>query len=310
MDKMKKQKIIVVVGANASGKSALAVALAQRFGGEVISADSRQVYRGLNIATGKITAREMQGVPHHLIDVASPKRTFTAYDFALRARSICSNILQNDKIPIIVGGTGFYIDALLGRTSLPDVPPDKKLRTRLEKKTATQLIAQLKRLSPKRAQTLVAKGEQNNKRRLIRAIEIAGSKSKAKFLDLPMMDLRSPSFEVLWVGLKLDDDELKKRIHKRTRERMRRGMVAEARRLHERSLSWKRMEELGLEYRHLADYLRGRITKGELIANIERDDWRYAKRQRTWFKRNKEIRWFHPDEEPEIRKAVKGFLGE
>jgi tRNA dimethylallyltransferase len=305
------QKIIVIVGPTASGKSALAVDLAREYKDEVISADSRQVYRGLDIGTGKITKREMQSVPHHLLDVASPKRAFTAYDFARMARKCLFNILQNDKIPILVGGTGFYIDALLGRVSLPNVPPNKNLRKKLEKKTTTQLFAQLKRLSPKRAEVLTAKNEQNNKRRLIRAIEIAVAPRKKHtqtMSDSPMMDLRSPSFEVLWVGLRLDEDELKKRIRKRTRERMRRGMVAEARNLHKKGLSWKRMEELGLEYKHLADYLRDRIEKDRLIANIERDDWRYAKRQRTWFKRNKEIRWFKPNERQKIQKVVIDFL--
>jgi len=306
----KKQKIIVIVGPTASGKSALAVELAQKFDGEIISADSRQVYRGLNIGTGKVTKTEMRGVPHHLLDVASPKRAFTAYDFALMARNICSNILQNDKIPIIAGGTGFYIDVLLGRTSLPDVPPDKRLRARLEKKTAAQLLAQLKRLSPKRAKALVKKNEQNNKRRLIRAIEIAGSKSKAKFLDLPMMDLRSPSFEVLWVGVTPGPEKLRKRIHARLIARMRRGMVAEARQLHEKGLSWKRMEELGLEYRYLARYLRGYTSKNEMVEQIEAKIWQYSRRQMTYWKRNKNIQWFKPSEEKRIKKAVKDFLAD
>src|SRR3989344_2299114 len=134
----KKQKVLVIVGPTSSGKSALAVELARKFGGEVISADSRQVYRGLNIGTGKIAKREMRGVRHHLLDVASPKKYFSADEFVRKGKVALSNILQNDKMPIIVGGTGFYIDAPVGRIALPNVPPDKKLREKLEKKTAAQ----------------------------------------------------------------------------------------------------------------------------------------------------------------------------
>src|SRR5580693_2616583 len=129
------QKVLVIVGPTASGKSALAVALAKKFKGEIISADSRQVYRGLNIGTGKITKREMRGVPHHLLDVVSPKKIFTAHDFVTHARRAISNIAKRGKLPIIAGGTGFYIDALVGRIVLPDVPVDEKLRARLEKKS-------------------------------------------------------------------------------------------------------------------------------------------------------------------------------
>ena len=167
-----KQQVLIIVGPTSSGKSALAVELARKFGGEVISADSRQVYRGLNIGTGKIAKREMRGVRHHLLDVASPKKYFSADEFVRKGKVALSNILQNDKMPIIVGGTGFYIDALVGRIALPNVPPDKKLREKLEKKTAAQLFAMLKQRDPRRAKTI----EPQHKRRLIRALEIVASR--------------------------------------------------------------------------------------------------------------------------------------
>lgn len=304
-------KVIVIVGPTASGKSALAVKLAREFGGEIISADSRQVYRGLDIGTGKVTKREMQGIPHYLLDVASPKRPFTAYDFARMARKCLFNILQNDKIPIIVGGTGFYIDALLGCASLPDVPPNKNLRKKLEQKTTTQLFAQLKRLSPKRAEAFMVKNEQNNKRRLIRAIEIAVAPRKKHpqtMCDFVSRSLASRSFEMLWVGIAPEPVELRERIRARLAARMRAGMVAEARRLHESGLSWKRMEELGLEYRYLARYLRKYITKEELVEQLTTKIWQYSRRQVTYWKRNRNIRWFHPNESRKMIKLIDQFM--
>ncbi|MDP2648859.1 MAG: tRNA (adenosine(37)-N6)-dimethylallyltransferase MiaA, partial [bacterium] len=227
-----------MVGPTSSGKSALAVDLARRFVGEVISADSRQVYRGLDIGTGKITKREMRGVPHHLLDVASPKRVFTAADYVRLARRACSGILQNTRIPIVAGGTGFYIDALVGRTSLPDVPVNKKLRMLLDKKTTAQLFALLKKRDPRRAKTI----DRHNKHRLIRALEIAHAVGR-----VPMIELRTQSFDTLWIGIAPPMDKLRADIARRLRARLRRGMVAEAKRLHARGLSYRRMESLGLE---------------------------------------------------------------
>src|SRR3989344_2993718 len=163
-----KQKVLIIVGPTSSGKSALAVELARRFNGEVISADSRQVYKGLDIGTGKVTKREMRGVRHHLLDVASPKRVFTAHDFAERARAAIEDIASRGKLPVIAGGAGFYIDAFVGRIVLPEAPANAALRARLETKTAARLFALLKKKDPRRAKTI----EPRNKRRLIRALEI------------------------------------------------------------------------------------------------------------------------------------------
>ena len=298
---MERKKIIVIVGPTASGKSALAVRLARRFGGEIISADSRQVYRGLDIGTGKIKVREMQGVPHHLLDVASPRRTFTAADFVHIGRKACSNVLNNNKIPIICGGTGFYIDALLGRVALSDVPPNPKLRARLEKKTADELFLLLKKHDPRRAREM-NESDRCNPRRLIRALEIA------RYRNQRYLDLRNPNFETLWVSVMLPKEVLKRRIRVRLLERMRHGMVAEAKRLHAHELSYKRMEQLGLEYHSLARFLQKKITRDELIAELERDIYRYAKRQLTYWKRNKNIKWFSPNNKKQIERVVQKWL--
>lgn len=296
---VKKPRIVVIVGPTASGKSNLAVALARTFDGEVISADSRQVYRDLNIGTGKITKREMHGVPHYLLDVADPRRTYTGADFARDASEAVRYIVQKGKLPIICGGTGFYIDLLLGRRAAPAVPPNTILRAKLKRKTAAQLFTILKKLDPRRAENIDPK----NTHRLIRAIEVAKALGS---VPPPRAENR---YETLWIGLTLPRERLRERISRRLRARLKRGMIAEARRLHRRGLTWKRMGELGLEYRWLAKYCRGKISREESITGLERDILRYAKRQMTWFKRNKDIHWIaSPYEIKKTSLLVKRFL--
>jgi len=323
-------KIIAIVGPTASGKSTLGVWLAQKLGGEIISADSRQVYRGLNLGTGKVTTREMGGIHHHLLDVANPlgrrtatgeaKKQFSVSDFKALAEEKLIMIYHNKKIPIVVGGTGLYVDVLLGRMTLPDVPPNPALRAGLEKKSAEQLFAMLKKADPARAGTI----EPRHKRRLIRALEIA--KGRRKVLDkksgpresredgiarretrgLFGKDFPADS-QILWLGLNPSEEKLKKNIHARLLARMRAGMVAEAQKLHRTGLSYKRMRELGLEYKFLALYLEKKITKDELLEQLERAICRYAKRQKTWFKRNKDIFWIKNKSEA-LQKARR-FVG-
>lgn len=275
--------VLVVTGPTATGKSALAVKLAKQRNGEVISADSRQVYKGLDIGTGKITKREMQGVPHHLLDVCSPKRVFTAHDFVRLGREAIVDIHARGKLPIICGGTGFYIDALLGRVSLAEVGRDDALREKLATKTAAQLFALLGRRDPQRATAMDTPSERNNKVRLIRALEIALSPAQKSAFGA--IAKNTDMYDVEWHYVDRSDAVLKRRIHDRLVARMKAGMVPEAKRLHAQGLSWKRMEALGLEYRYLSRYLRGSITRAQLREILEREIWHYAKRQRAWWRR-------------------------
>lgn len=292
-------KIITVVGPTASGKSDLAVEIALQIGGEVISADSRQVYRGLDIGSGKITKFEMRRVPHHLLDVADPKKQFSVVQYRQHAIVAITDILARGKVPIICGGTGFYIDALVGSIVIPEVPPNKMLRAQLGKKNATQLFLILQKLDPRRAGDVDAQ----NPVRLIRAIEIARSIG-----SVPRLEERPPSWDVLQIGIKTDKEKLREKISLRLTKRMRKGMLAEGRRLHAHGLSWKRMRALGLEYRALADIL----TKSSLRPDIEQrlitEICQYAKRQMTWFKRTKTIKWFALSEKRKIIITVKKFL--
>ncbi len=294
----RKQKIVVIVGPTSSGKSGLAVELARKFNGEVISADSRQVYRGLNIGTGKITKREMRGVRHHLLDVASPKKVFTAQDFIDRARPVIEDVAKRGKLPIVAGGTGFYIDALVGRVELPDVRINPRLRARLEKKTAPELLLLLKKNDPRRARNV----DHHNKRRLIRALEIIDKLGK-----VPCVKDR-PWYDAAWIGLKSPARELEQKITHRLLTRIKSGLVAEAKRLRAHGLSYTRMEQLGLEYRYLALLLQHKITGSEFKSQLTNAICKYAKRQMTYWRRNKNIRWFEPGNAKSIEQATLKFL--
>lgn len=295
---MEKPKVIVIVGPTAVGKTSLSIEVAQFVGGEILSADSRQVYTGLDIGTGKVTKKEMRGVPHHLLDIADPRTTFTAADFIALGTDALNEVLHKEKVPIVVGGTGFYIDALLGRTSLAHVPPNEELRATLEKMEMDELQNALKERDPERYETI----DVHNRRRLIRALEIVEALGKT-----PPPQTESP-YTVLWLGLNTEKDTLKKNIHQRLLERLDSGMVEEVEQLHANGLTYERMEELGLEYRYVGFFLQKKITREEMVSELEKEINHYAKRQMTWFKRNKDIQWFEPNEKEKILEAVKIFL--
>jgi len=277
-----KPKLIVILGPNASGKSSLAVELAKKFNGEVISADSRQVYKGMDIGTGKITRKEMQGVPHHLLDIASPKKRFTVAQYQKKANDVIKKIYKKEKIPIICGGTGFYIQSVVDGITIPEVKPDWKFRNLLEKKSTEQLFGILKDLDSKRAINI----DKHNRRRLIRAIEIV-VKTKKK---IPLLK-KEKRFNVLAIGVKRDKLCLQKRIEQRLEKRLKQGMIKEVKQLKQSGLSWKRIEEFGLEYKFIAYYLQNKIEYNEMIKLLQKAIEHYAKRQMTWFKRNKQIYW-------------------
>lgn len=285
------KKIIVILGPTASGKSDLAVKLAKKFNGEIISADSRQVYKGMDIGTGKITKKEMKGVRHHLLDVVSPKKTFTVVDYQKLAKKALEKIFKKNKIPIICGGTGFYIDALIYDYNLPKVPPNLKLRKDLEKLELQDLLVILKKLDPEKYKNI----DQKNKRRIIRAIEIVKVLGKVPKLNLRRLNLRRevqpPYIEILKIGIKISKEKLKENIEKRLLKRFRQGMVKEVENLHKKGISWQRLDNLGLEYRYVSRYLREFISKGEMIKTLKQEIYKYAKRQMTWFKKDKEIHW-------------------
>ena len=283
----KQPKIIVILGPTASGKSDLAVELAEKFNGEIISADSRQLYKGMDIGTGKITKKEMRGIPHHLLDVVSPKTKFDVARYQKLAHKKIADILKRGKLPIVCGGTGLYIKAIVENPRYPDVPPDWKLRKKLEKLSAEKLFSMLKKLDRARAKTIDGK----NPHRLIRAIEIAKQIGKVP----PKKDY--PKYDALLIGIKKSPDELEKAIAARLHKRIRQGMIAEVRKLHKQGISWKRLEELGLEYRYIALYLQNKIDKKTVLETLETKINQYAKRQITWFKKTPDINWIRNKKE-------------
>ncbi len=295
MSSIKKQrKIIVILGPTSSGKSDLAVKLALQLrsgqareyniaGAEIISADSRQVYKNLNIGSGKITKKEMKGIPHYLLDISSPKKVFTAINFQKLGNNAIKKIYAKHKIPIICGGTGFYIDSLIYNYNLPKVPPQKKLRKKLEKLETKELFEKLNQLDQRRAKTI----DKNNRHRLIRALEIIITTKK----PIPEIPEKKTNLDILKLGIAIPKNKLKEKIKRRLVKRLRQGMVNEVKNLHKNGLSWKRLEELGLEHRYVSRYLQGKITKEELIKTLKKENIRYAKRQMTWFKQDKNIIW-------------------
>lgn len=294
-------KILVILGPTAVGKSNLAVKIAKKWNGEVVSADSRQVYKGLDIGTGKITKKEMRGVPHHLLDIVLPNKIFNVASWQKLAQEKIQDILKRNKLPIICGGTGFYIESITKNIVLPEVKPNIKLRKELKEKSIKELVKILKKLDSERLKNIDAK----NPVRLIRAIEIATALGK-----VPKIESGESKYEFLQVGIILPDIELRKKIKDRLLIRIEKGMIKEAEKLHKKGLSFKRMRELGLEYKFLADYLDKKLSKNEMLAKLDIEIWHYAKRQMTWFRRDKKIRWFEPKDIEKIGKEIHSYIDE
>lgn len=271
------KRLIVVCGPTATGKSDLAVEIALEKNGEVISTDSRQVYRGLDLGTGKITQEEMKGVPHYMLDVVDPQTPYSVAEFQKQALQYLENIWSRKKLPILAGGTGMYIDSLTYDVEFSTVEPNPELREELSKLPVRNLQTRLAELDPRRYGDI----DTENPVRLIRSIEIATELGYVPRLKrLPRED-----WDIEYIYLDHEDEVLKDRISKRLDARLEAGMLEEAISLHEQGLSYQRMEDLGLEYRFQAQHLQNKIAYEEMKDLIRRESWKYVKRQRTWFKK-------------------------
>ncbi|GHO93497.1 tRNA dimethylallyltransferase [Reticulibacter mediterranei] len=278
-------KLVVVLGPTASGKSGLGIVLAQRFGGEIISADSRQVYCGLDIGTAKVTAQEQALVPHHLLDIVDPQETYTVAQFQQDAIAAIAGIIERGHVPLLVGGSPHYIQAVVDNLVIPSVPPQPELRTRLEAQPLPDLLEQLEQLDPQSATSI----DRHNPRRVIRALEVCLITGK------PFSELRGkaqPLYRSLLLGVQWPRPLLYQRIDARVDERMRQGMVQEVRDLLARGITHERLDAFGLEYRFISRWLRGEFaSEEEMVQRLKYAIHDFTRRQLTWFRRDTRITW-------------------
>lgn len=284
-----KPKIVVICGPTASGKSALALNLARRFHGEIIGADSRQVYQHLDIGTSKPTKEELALIPHHLFDVCSPEHEFSVGEYKKLARQTITRVLQKKHLPFLVGGTGLYLDAAAGELAIPEIPANAKLRAKLEAKSFAALYTQLRLLDPKLARSI----DRHNKRRLVRALEVCLATGK------PFSTFRKKEaspYDSLWLAINWPRSQLYQRIDRTIDRMIAQGLKQEVVRLIHDGISSTRLFNLGLEYRFISEVVTGRLAEPLAIQKLKFASHQYAKRQLTWFKRNKKIHWLNPEE--------------
>ncbi len=290
-------RLVVIMGTNASGKSGLGVELALRYGGELVSADSRQVYRGLDLGSGKITPEETRGVPHHLIDVCRPGDFFSMADFQRLAYQAIDGIIARGRLPFLVGGTGLYVDSVTEGYELSEVEPDLALRAHLETFETPALYEMLKEKLPD------AEIDPKNRNRVMRALERLAA-------DDYHPGRRKPRYEVLKLGVTWPREILKARIDERLERRLKEGMVEEVRGLLEAGVSTEFLMKLGLEYRYLTRYLLGEIGYDQMVLELGNAIKKFAKRQMTWFRRDPRIIWLDMSADPveEASGYIESFL--
>ena len=283
--KKTKNKVIAVVGPTASGKTAFAIELAEKIGGEIISADSRLVYKGLDIGTAKPTVAERKGIPHYMIDIVEPEVEYSAGLYVKEARKCIDDILSRGKSPIIAGGTGLYFRILLEQYDLPEVPPNYQLREELKKLDSTELHSILRDLDSEAADKIY----ENDKKKLIRYIEIIKSTGK-KISE--SRGISEPEFDVEWIGCNFPRDILYERINKRVDMMIENGLIEETKQLLNKH---GRINNLlyTIGYQEIISYLDGEMTLDEASALLKQNSRRYAKRQLTWFRKNENIKWNH-----------------
>jgi len=301
-----KHKVLVILGTTASGKTGLGVALARQFDGEIVSADSRQVYRGLNVGSGK-DLQKYGNIKYHLIGIADPKEIFSVAEYQKKAFAAIDDILQRGKLPIIVGGSGQYLEAVVENYQLSDIKPDMAVRAENENRDAEELFAELKLKNLAFALKL-NNSDKNNKRRLIRYLEVVNHPK-------PGVQSQKPGalpYDFLLLSLTWPKEVLAERIHRRLIERLEKeGLIQEVSDLNDKTgLSWERLESFGLEYKFIARYLQEKIDYEQMAELLERAINQFAKKQMTWFKRwgkKRKINWLI--DKGEAKKMVKDFLG-
>ena len=292
------KKLLVIVGATATGKSNLAIKIAKKFNGEIISADSRQIYRNLDIGTGKITKQEQKQVKHYMINVASVKKQYTVAQYTQQANKIIKKIWRQQKLPIICGGSPLYVISVIEGLQFPKIKTNPKLRAQLAARLLTDLWQELKKLDPVRADNI----DSNNKRRIIRALEIIYTTEK------PIQPLKKQPLtsDILILSTQKSKEEIKHLIKTRLDKRLKQGMIKEVKKLKKQNISSKRLYDLGLEYRYINLYLDKKISYQEMYDTLYKKIIDFAKRQLTWFKKFPNVQYINNDKQ--AIKIVKRWL--
>lgn len=300
------KNLIVILGPTASGKTALAVQLANELGGEILSADSRQVYRGMDIGTGKDLAEFQIGgkiIPHHLIDMMDPRQEFSVYDFQKHFYEVFRNLRARQVLPVLVGGTGLYLESVLMNYDMPEAAGNSRLREELAEKSMSELrniVLAMKR-------DLHNKTDLDDKERLIRKIEIEQARR-----NQPALSADRPAVHAAVFGIHWERSELRKRISLRLQSRLEVGMIAEVERLHAEGVSWERLDRFGLEYRYIARYLQNLMSEDEMKSRLQIAIGQFAKRQMTWFRRMEKrgirIEWLPGNDYSELHRRVLACL--
>lgn len=304
MSENKKKPMIILTGPTAVGKTDLSIQLAKAINGEIISADSMQVYRHMDIGSAKVTPEEMDGVPHHLIDVLEPEEEFNVVVFQKLAKEALTGIYERGHIPIIVGGTGFYIQALLYDIDFTENDGDTAIRRELEKLAQTQgagcLHQMLQEIDPESAAAI----HQNNVKRVIRAIEFYRQTGKKISLHNEQEREKQSPYQFLYYVLDTDRKTLYERIDRRVDLMMEHGLVDEVKHLADMGCTRDMVSMQGLGYKEILDYLSGEIPLEEAVYILKRDTRHFAKRQMTWFKRERDVRWLELEQFQNDRKKV------
>ncbi len=307
---MQKEKVIVICGPTASGKTALSIELAKKINGEIVSCDSMQIYKDMDIGTAKPTLEEMDGIKHYLIDCISPTKRYSVAEYKKEAKKAIKEIVQKGKIPIVVGGTGLYVDSLIYEIEYPEIEFDAGFRQELEKEVEEFGLEKLYEEAKKIDNIAIEKISKTDKKRILRILEIYHATGKTKTEQEIESRKNEPEFDYLVYGILWDRELLYQRINKRVDLMIETGLIEEVKKLLAKYQEFPTAMQ-GLGYKEVVEYLKGNLTKEEMIEKIKQETRRYAKRQMTWFRKNKQTIWLDANESKQnnINVILEGING-
>lgn len=293
---MQKEKVIVICGPTASGKTALSIELAKQVNGEIVSADSMQIYKDMNIGTAKPTTEEMKGIKHYLIDFVSPDERYSVADYKKDAKKAIKQIIDKGKVPIIVGGTGLYIDSLIYEIEYPNIEFEEKYRKKLEEEADNKGLERLYEKAKKIDEKAIEKISKNDRKRILRILEIYHATGKNKTEQEIESRKNEVEYDYKIYALKWDREKLYERINKRVDIMIERGLIEEVKEIYNKYSKFPTAMQ-GLGYKEVVWYLENKMTKEEMIDKIKQETRRYAKRQMTWFRKNKQTVWLNAEDD-------------